>query len=483
MAFLKKDPSPAALINTAGLGLGCLWLWRLSAINQTTRAFGIETPFDNAYKLVIEATFAALFIAFAFFGRRSKSRQRTVTTVAGGCLSAYGGYGLLAYSAGASVSPAIWVSAALEGLSLALLFRAWMESNLNWSPQSLGTILAGSSAGALIALLSSNYLPSSVPITLVLVSPILGSAAILAMNRCRSKIPSSENRPPKRVALADIGLSASLLALVFSSNLIDGHYIIPPSASGVYCAAVVALLLIAYFATCHPSTGRLFVLIAAFMLALVSVGLFFPDRTEVFKGLSFTAFCLVNVYAFGWALRRDSACGCSLKFASAFIAAMALSSLLAHFCILLLDVPTVFALSAILIALAFGSLVASLAPHRKADEASLKAQQETDPFPAKTSLFETVEHPQSIDEDINSTNPESTIDPLEKQCQRISSEYQLTAREEELLVLLAHGHTLKAIAERLSVSDNTAKYHRRSIYQKLGISSKQELLDMVNKRP
>jgi DNA-binding NarL/FixJ family response regulator len=48
----------------------------------------------------------------------------------------------------------------------------------------------------------------------------------------------------------------------------------------------------------------------------------------------------------------------------------------------------------------------------------------------------------------------------------------LTQREMELLRLMAEGMSNKAIAQRLSISENTVKYHIRNILQKLGVQNR-----------
>jgi DNA-binding NarL/FixJ family response regulator len=53
---------------------------------------------------------------------------------------------------------------------------------------------------------------------------------------------------------------------------------------------------------------------------------------------------------------------------------------------------------------------------------------------------------------------------------------ELTPREQEVLELLAQGLTNKAIAERLGVSDHTAKFHVNSILGKLGAGTRTEAL-------
>jgi DNA-binding NarL/FixJ family response regulator len=51
---------------------------------------------------------------------------------------------------------------------------------------------------------------------------------------------------------------------------------------------------------------------------------------------------------------------------------------------------------------------------------------------------------------------------------------QLTAREAEVLRLLAEGLGNKDIAEKLGISEHTIKFHIRSILGKLGAASRTE---------
>ncbi len=64
-------------------------------------------------------------------------------------------------------------------------------------------------------------------------------------------------------------------------------------------------------------------------------------------------------------------------------------------------------------------------------------------------------------------------------CQRLAQTHGLTPRETELLVELAQGRTLRAVSEKLTVSENTVKYHVKSIYQKLGVHTRDEIIDLV----
>jgi len=51
---------------------------------------------------------------------------------------------------------------------------------------------------------------------------------------------------------------------------------------------------------------------------------------------------------------------------------------------------------------------------------------------------------------------------------------QLTPRERELLALVARGLSNKAIAEKMTISENTVKYYMKNILQKLGAQNRTE---------
>jgi DNA-binding NarL/FixJ family response regulator len=52
--------------------------------------------------------------------------------------------------------------------------------------------------------------------------------------------------------------------------------------------------------------------------------------------------------------------------------------------------------------------------------------------------------------------------------------YELTSRELEVLRLVAEGRTNSRVAEALSVSEQTVKFHLRNVYRKLGVENRTE---------
>ncbi|MDB1797467.1 MULTISPECIES: helix-turn-helix transcriptional regulator [Eggerthellaceae] len=62
----------------------------------------------------------------------------------------------------------------------------------------------------------------------------------------------------------------------------------------------------------------------------------------------------------------------------------------------------------------------------------------------------------------------------------VADRYHLTDRESEILMLLYRGNTYKKIGELMFISPNTVLSHTKSIYRKMEVHSKQELIDLVN---
>lgn len=72
------------------------------------------------------------------------------------------------------------------------------------------------------------------------------------------------------------------------------------------------------------------------------------------------------------------------------------------------------------------------------------------------------------------------VDRISKQAALLRQHYRLSAREAEVMELIARGNTVARIAEDLVVSENTIRTHSKRIYTKLAIHKKQELLDLID---
>lgn len=67
-------------------------------------------------------------------------------------------------------------------------------------------------------------------------------------------------------------------------------------------------------------------------------------------------------------------------------------------------------------------------------------------------------------------------------CRALAAQHDLTDREADALMLLSQGQSVASIAHQLGISENTAKTHIKKIYRKLGVHSKQDVIDLCRER-
>ena len=68
---------------------------------------------------------------------------------------------------------------------------------------------------------------------------------------------------------------------------------------------------------------------------------------------------------------------------------------------------------------------------------------------------------------------------LKQRCSDLAQRYAITDSERAVMELLSQGMTFSAAAKELTLSENTVRSHSKSIYRKMGIHTKQELIDIV----
>lgn len=85
--------------------------------------------------------------------------------------------------------------------------------------------------------------------------------------------------------------------------------------------------------------------------------------------------------------------------------------------------------------------------------------------------------------DLDVPAPEqSMFASIDDGCRLLGEERGLTSREIEVLQLLCKGRSKSYVAESLFISENTVRSHAKHIYAKLGVHSKQEILDIIASR-
>ena len=71
---------------------------------------------------------------------------------------------------------------------------------------------------------------------------------------------------------------------------------------------------------------------------------------------------------------------------------------------------------------------------------------------------------------------------FDEACTDVAREAELSEREAEIMALIAHGNSQKHISEVLYLALGTVQWYAKTIYRKLGIHSKQELINLVTDR-
>ena len=71
---------------------------------------------------------------------------------------------------------------------------------------------------------------------------------------------------------------------------------------------------------------------------------------------------------------------------------------------------------------------------------------------------------------------------IQQSAETVLSQAALTPRELEIAAYVYRGYSAKRIAEKLFLSEPTIKSYTSRVYRKLGIKSKQELIDYVDER-
>ncbi len=80
---------------------------------------------------------------------------------------------------------------------------------------------------------------------------------------------------------------------------------------------------------------------------------------------------------------------------------------------------------------------------------------------------------------VSEAQKDTIKDQVSKQCLIMQRKYGLSARETEIVELLARGDTATQIAKDLFVTESTVRTHIRRVYAKTGVHKKQELLNLM----
>ena len=75
--------------------------------------------------------------------------------------------------------------------------------------------------------------------------------------------------------------------------------------------------------------------------------------------------------------------------------------------------------------------------------------------------------------------PPATESSQEHRIKELAAEFSLSARETEIVMLIARGFTTDNVAKKLVISPYTVNTHIRHVYKKTNVHSQQELMRLV----
>ncbi len=246
----------------------------------------------------------------------------------------------------------------------------------------------------------------------------------------------------------------SLLLCGFASGVtvLDAHL---DEALGSQIKSAVAFVLATLLTLCgHPRRETLFALIAFGTCLCIAPMLIAGGDSSWLVGLRFAGFWTIMMYSFAWFTVEGGGKGSFLSPASLRgMAAIYILSGVAEILGTLLpsDTAGVIALVMVGLALAIALVGASRTPGPTA------AQQ-----PASA---------------IAESAAPSSSDALHA----LSDRAGLTEGERRVFECLSRGYSLKQTAQQLGTTEGAAKFHRHNVYQKLGVASREELIELVER--
>ena len=495
----RRRPT-APCINRYGLVLlvGYGLFKSLMDLTYTTAASTIE----NSYIVVNNLTFSILSSFFIIpmsallavgCWRNPRIRLDAAALVA---LASLGAINLLAPTGMLAAFPdrtAGTVLSAVYGVASIAANTAWLAPFAALCPrrclmfQSLG-MLIGSSGAALTARLPASAQPWC------LFGLGIASAALYGVHMRlrrderesrpdapRTQAPSPRAIPSAAAQLAGPFSAYAVLGLILgliTAFQVSGNQAVSGSAVLRDVAAIAAYALVvcfALFAKSMPSIRRLFGRSCP-VIALILIAMPFVDSVggAVFTSViaAFNAFASASMlfllleysHAHGLPVRSTVAAVTFLSrviilaglIAGGFLGAR--SGIDATVSNLVVALASVYLLLLILIGFARSKHKAD-----KSDSIPLEPEEVEAPRPQETSLTD------GGDQDVES---------YEDRARELGERYRLTQREQAILLPLARGRSAAYIADELGLATSTVRSYMKSLYAKLGIHSKQDLIDL-----
>ena len=452
-AVTQRGPHVSTV--SACLSLGLFFAWVTLGWNHGGTAFGAPIDIGAPLHICLQAAVASTFFALSFVKPSTdpnpENRYALIGTAAAiaGTLLLWMGSGL--HSGAVSI-----IGSAVAGTAQGLFMGAWLY---RYRYGTNGTfVLIAAASGAMFFVRLFCLLFDDVPTrALSLVLPASAVALFVWGPQNRQYNPSSVGmspRPSTRMPFPPSQTISLLLCCLASGIASYGTVADSEQRVCLLVLASLAVTLVALFLGPARST-TLFVGLSLGVCACVSVALMVPAAPDWLPALVFAGFWLLEVYAISWFSQQNR-----------HMSAWGIRGLAA-----------VYALSAV--ANIVGMFIGEQVAYTAALVVTIAAFAITSVSSGRVYVLDGRDN-SALPHASGGTSTTPSYNPTVA-AEEFAHRYGLTEAETSVFAHLARGHALKQIALDLHISESTAKYHRRNVYQKCGVSSRQELINLVER--
>ena len=434
----------------ACLSLGLFFCW----INFLGSAENVmfEQPADSKLGHALSVRIAT-GLTFIFLSFLPTARPRPFVAWSSAIIAVLGA--IVSWGSAYAGSIMFVIAGVLAGVSLAIFLYVWLSRYCHDPFWLLVMLLLTPSLTSCLypsILLLGKYISLISLILLPIVSVLIFSYA-----------PGHEVAVPGKSqgnSLAKPGLALQVLALLLC-NSASGSAAYGLSTSiedTLRLAALISLVLSIAVVLRWLNELKLFVVFSLFACGCVACMLLMPGGSAPswLPNLTAAGFWMLTKYSIAWfAINKQGANGDLSPAALRGIAAVYLLTAIAEMASHMVPAFTSQVIGLIEVGLSLGISLISTA--------------RTTTYQAATLSLAATETPATANQ-----QEENVLSVLSEQA-------DLTESERGVFKWLAKGYSLRQVAAELGITENAAKYHRHNIYQKLNVSSRQELINLVDK--
>lgn len=448
-----QDNRSFAYVFYACLSMGLFYCW--INLNGTSEGaiFGLPFTPEGPYTMAVHSI---LFRASIGLGFLMLSFTRDIFANERKALVLSAGLGVLSTAlswCSALVGPiACAISAVVSGVALALFTSLW-----------LAHYRCGIKELFIMLLLTSVVSGLFLPCIALFGAPVAQAASILLPPAAAlAFIHSPQNAPnvcpttplPQGPRLA---VQATVLLLLNFASGPAAYGMLAAGESAPQVARAISLILAAALGLRQSVRNETLVAFSALAVCLcIAPALVFEQAPSWLPPLMSAAFWVITKYSIAWfALSRAATATGLAPTSLRGLAAVYLLTSLAEVVGMQVSHHTACAIALVAIGLALAIALV---------DATQTSQTPAEPAPdSSPSMPDSPKVPQA---------GSAALDAL-------ATRASFTANERSVFEYLARGYSLKEIARQLNLTEGGAKYHRHNVYQKLGVTSRQELINLV----